>query len=247
MGKLVASEGDSVKQRGSCPATEEHGNKGGASETPLGRGARPAGRSGGAFSEQWRAGSQHLPDGPPRPEQAGLQGAPRPVPCGRARRACRSGLSACAQRGAEPLIAMESAEAEASESRPEEDGAVPAGDLQLPEQPAATVRCGGWRGGPSHRFWAAGLGAAYPRGRAPGFRELRRPDAAPLQRGGVRDSAEGRPGTLSCGRGCSRERLCSAGLGLSAPGTQSPLLPGWCSRAARCLPAAVVPDTDNCN
>lgn len=100
-----------------------------------------------ANSREAGAGSQHLtPDGPPCPEQAGLPGAPRPVPCGRARCACRSGLSACAQRGAEPLIAMESAEAEPSESRPEEDGAVPASDLPLPEQPAATVRCGGWRG-----------------------------------------------------------------------------------------------------
>jgi len=117
-----------------------------------------------ANSREAGAGSQHLtPDGPPCPEQAGLPGAPRPVPCGRARCACRSGLSACAQRGAEPLIAMESAEAEPSESRPEEDGAVPASDLPLPEQPAATVRCGGWRGGPSHRRRTAGLGAACSR------------------------------------------------------------------------------------
>ena len=50
-----------------------------------------------------------------------------------------------------------------SESRPEEDGAVPASDLPLPEQPAATVRCGGWRGGPSHRRRTAGLGAACSR------------------------------------------------------------------------------------
>ncbi|OXB73187.1 UNVERIFIED_CONTAM: hypothetical protein H355_007447 [Colinus virginianus] len=34
---------------------------------------------------------------------------------------------------------MESAEAEPSESRPEEDGAVPASDLPLPERPAATM------------------------------------------------------------------------------------------------------------
>lgn len=239
--KLVASEGDSVKQRGSCPAIEEHGNEGGGSETPQERGARPAGRSGGAFSEQRREGSQHLPDGPPRPEQAGLRGAPRPVPCGRARRACRSGLGACAQRGAEPLIAMESAEAEASESRPEEDGALPAGDLPLPEQPAATVRCGGWRGGPSHRFWSAGPGAAYPRGRAPGFRELRRPDAAPLRRGGARDSAEGRP-ALREGLQPGAALLCRSGAVRS--GNAGPVLLGWCSR---CLPAAIAPDADNCN
>lgn len=63
---------------------------------------------------------------------------------------------------------MESAEAEPSDSRPEEDGAVPRSGFPPPEQPvaaAATVRVRGVGGGGAASLRrAAGLGPAYSAG-----------------------------------------------------------------------------------
>lgn len=117
---------------------------------------------------------------------------------------------------------MESAEAEPSDSRPEEDGAAPRSGLPPPEQPAATVRvrgvvavAAGRRPPPPPR--AAGLGTAYSAGaehRAflsvlPG----RRAAAGGAERGGAGSGAAlGRRGEAGAGRWPSAARRGGKGL-----------------------------------
>lgn len=224
---------------------EEHGNKGGGSETPQGRGARPDGRSGGDISKQSRSGGRKPASYAGRTAVPGAgRAARRPTP-----RALRPGPVCLPERPQRLRAARSRAPYRHGERWGRTEREPPGGGRrrarQRPPAPGAAGSHGEVRG-------LAGRPVPPPPDSRPG-RGLfagaeRRAFLSCAARTWRRWSGEGRgaSGSLALREGAAAgSGPASAGSGLSAPGTQGPLLPGWCLSAARCSPAAVAPDGDD--